>query len=73
MDKSVSKPLLTMKQQRELAKIGMGVSLAVLTYTGFNRTRTSLRTHTIAGFALIGLSFWHASLYPKAKRSKDCY
>jgi len=59
---------LTLARQRELAKVGMSVSLAVLVVTGFTgaRKRGPSRTlHLASGATLVGFSLWHHCLYGK--------
>lgn len=59
---------LSLARQRELAKVGMTLSLAVLVVTGFTgaRKRGPSRTlHLAGGAALIGFSLWHHCLYGK--------
>ncbi|PID57639.1 hypothetical protein CSB45_07270 [candidate division KSB3 bacterium] len=41
----------------------MTASLAVTAVSGFIRGRRAKRVHVLAGFALIGFSFWHHRLY----------
>lgn len=57
--------------KRNQAKVGMAVSLGVLVATsllnkpgetGLNLNRT---IHICAGFAMVGFSLWHWSLYQK--------
>ncbi len=52
------------RQAREVAKLGMTVSLGALVLTGMSRSRTARRWHVVAGAALIGFSAWHHLLYP---------
>lgn len=59
---------LTLARQRELAKVGMTLSLAVLVVTGFTgaRKRGPSRTlHLASGATLVGFSLWHHCLYGK--------
>jgi hypothetical protein len=53
---------LPIKEQRELAKIGMVVSMGTLLVTGF-MGREASRVHIGSGLALIGFSYWHYTLY----------
>lgn len=63
--------------KRTLAKAGMAVSLGTLVATGLmenNRNDTLKRVHLWSGFALVGFSYWHYTLYQKpstASGSKD--
>lgn len=60
----LSGSLLDLETQRKGAKIGMGVSLALLTITAFDmKNGLSKKIHTISGAALLGFSLWHISLY----------
>lgn len=61
---------LTLKQKKQLVKYGMTASLAALVVTGFNRTRTSRKTHIYAGFALVGLAAYHSALYTKPPKKQ---
>lgn len=59
---------LSLARQRELAKVGMTVSLAVLVATAFTGTRkrsASRALHLASGAALVGFSLWHYGLYGK--------
>jgi hypothetical protein len=59
-------PILPVKDQRELAKIGMVASMGTLLITGF-MGREASRLHIGSGLALIGFSYWHYRLYqPKS-------
>lgn len=63
-------------RQRELAKLGMSVSLGTLVATGFlsglagARTRGMRNLHVCAGVALVGFSYWHWTLYPQTALAK---
>ncbi len=59
-----------LKRERTAAKNSMVVSLGALVLTGYFISRgrradaTTYRTaHMIAGVALLGTSYWHATLY----------
>ena len=59
----------TSKNKRTLAKAGMAASLGTLVATGLletNRSETLKRAHLWSGFALVGFSYWHYSLYQKS-------
>lgn len=61
-------PEMTSKTKKSAAKAGMAVSLGTLVATGLmetNRTETLKRIHLWSGFALVGFSYWHYSLYNK--------
>lgn len=61
------KPFLPVKDQRELAKLGMVTSMGTLLVSGF-MGRESSRLHIGSGLALIGFSYWHYRLYqPKSR------
>ncbi|MCD8213993.1 MAG: helicase, partial [Campylobacter sp.] len=56
--------LLNLQTQRNFAKVGMGVSLGLVTLTSFGmRNRFSKGIHIAAGVALIGFSLYHYGLY----------
>lgn len=58
--------------KKEIAKIGMTVSLGTLVVTSFNlKSKTSKFLHTTAGATLVGFSLWHHFLYqPDKKQTK---
>ena len=59
---------LSLARQRELAKVGMTVSLAVLVVTGFtgaHKRGPSRTLHLASGATLVGFSLWHHCLYGK--------
>lgn len=59
---------MTMQTKRTLAKAGMAASLGTLVATGLmetGKTETLKRVHLWSGFALVGFSYWHYSLYNK--------
>lgn len=49
--------------KKKVAKYGMAVSMGALLVTGFTRGQTAKALHVGSGFALIGFSCWHYSLY----------
>lgn len=56
---------------KTLAKVGMAASLGTLVATGLletNRSTTLKRVHLWSGFALVGFSYWHYTLYQKTSR-----
>lgn len=60
---------LTLREKKVLSKYAMGGCMATLFVTGYIRNRTSMRIHSLAAYALLGLSIYHVSLYPKKERS----
>lgn len=61
-------PEITTQTKRTLAKAGMAASLGTLVATGLmetNKTETLKKVHLWSGFALLGFSYWHYSLYNK--------
>jgi len=61
-------PELTTQNKRTLAKAGMAASLGTLVATGLmetGKTETLKKIHLWSGFALVGFSYWHYSLYNK--------
>ncbi|XPV75056.1 MAG: hypothetical protein ACNI27_10475 [Desulfovibrio sp.] len=69
MDKTKKTSLLTSKNKRTMAKAGMAASLGTLVATGLletNRSENLKRMHLWSGFALVGFSYWHYSLYQKS-------
>ena len=55
------------QSDRELAKLGLVVSVGALVATGLMKTRTGRMLHLVAGGTLIGLSVWHHKLYTNGK------
>ncbi len=60
---------LPVKDQRELAKVGMVASMGTLLVTGF-MGREASRLHIGSGLALIGFSYWHYRLYHTKSSSR---
>jgi hypothetical protein len=60
---------LTVQQKRKMTKYAMGGCLAALLVSGYVRSKAARKVHVVSGFALIGLSVYHTSLYPKNMRS----
>jgi hypothetical protein len=58
-----------LKASRTVAKVGMGLSMGTLVYTGFKRGRKYMNTHSWAGMALLGFTLWHVYLYQPKRRS----
>ncbi|CUW41057.1 protein of unknown function [Magnetospirillum sp. XM-1] len=50
-------------RSRSLAKTGMAAAMGALVLTGFLRGRNARVAHVVAGVALLGLSYWHHTLY----------
>lgn len=62
----------SLEKQREIAKIGMGVSLALTATTAlFMKNPRASKLHTLSGVALVGFSLWHYSLYPKLSQRQQ--
>jgi hypothetical protein len=69
--KKGSLPTIDLETKKEVAKIGMAVSLAVVTATSiYMKNRVMKNLHIGAGFALIGFSVWHHTLYQPGKATK---
>lgn len=63
-------PEVPIKTKRTLAKAGMAASLGTLVATGLmetGKTETLKKIHLWSGFALVGFSYWHYSLYNQPK------
>ncbi|NDV18416.1 hypothetical protein GO013_03155 [Pseudodesulfovibrio sp. JC047] len=59
---------MSSKTKKTLAKAGMATTLGTLVATGLmetNKTDTLKKVHLWSGFALVGFSYWHYSLYKK--------
>ncbi len=57
---------MSMTTKRKAAKVGMATSLGVLVATGLMETEkapVTKRIHLWSGFALVGFSYWHYTLY----------
>lgn len=67
MSESVATPIASRRQkllkQRSLAKTGMAAAMGALVLTGYLRGRNASLAHVVAGVALLGLSYWHHTLY----------
>jgi hypothetical protein len=50
-------------RQRSLAKTGMVAAMGALVLTGYLKGRNARLAHAVAGVALLGLSYWHHTLY----------
>ncbi len=50
-------------ERRSLAKTGMAAAMGALVLTGFLHGRNARLAHVVAGVALLGLSYWHHTLY----------
>ncbi len=62
-------PEMSSKTKKTLAKACMAASLGTLVATGLmetNKTETLKKVHLWSGFALVGFSYWHYSLYNKS-------
>lgn len=61
-----------LRRKRSLAKWGMVGALGVLALTGYLRRNPQARTlHAAAGVALLGLSYWHHTLYTNDPVKRD--
>ncbi|PSM51463.1 hypothetical protein [Campylobacter blaseri] len=68
-EKTKDKPLVDIVTKKEIAKIGMTVSMGLTVLSAFNlRSRFSKNLHIISGAALVGFSFYHNSLYDKSEK-----
>ncbi len=63
-------PKITKAKQKKVAKIGLVSSMALTAISGFVDNNYAKKIHVASGFALIGFSVWHASLYEKNKKRK---
>lgn len=58
-----------LETKKEVAKIGMSASLAIVVGTSFAMKSKAMKTlHIGAGVALVGFSFWHHMLYQPVKK-----
>jgi len=55
------------QSDRELAKLGLIATTALLVATGLSRTRAARRMHILAGGVFIGLGVWHHMLYAPSR------
>lgn len=66
VQKSAKKLLQALDSKREIAKLGMSVSLLTCVGSAFFMKNNSAKTiHLLSGVALVGFSIWHHSLYEK--------
>lgn len=64
--KSAKSLLQSLDSKREIAKLGMSVSLLTCVGSAFFMKNNSAKTiHVLSGVALVGFSIWHHSLYEK--------
>jgi hypothetical protein len=62
---------IDLEVQKEIAKVGMTVSMGITVATAFKmKSRKVKNLHVGAGVALIGFSLWHHLLYGTRKRSE---
>lgn len=58
-----------LERRRSVAKWGMAAAMGALVVTGyFRRNPTARLAHIAAGAALLGLSYWHQTLYTNDPR-----
>ncbi|MBE2985061.1 helicase [Campylobacter sp. RM9344] len=63
-NKILNGSLLNLETQRKVAKVGLGVSLGVVTLSAFGmKNKTIKALHIISGVALVGFSIYHHGLY----------
>ncbi|MDR1460057.1 MAG: hypothetical protein LBI78_00225 [Campylobacteraceae bacterium] len=61
----------TLKTKKEIAKVGMTLSLGILTASAFMlKNKTAKKVHVAAGVALIGFSYWHHKLYQSGNKKQ---
>lgn len=61
---------IDLEVQKEVAKIGMTVSMGLTVATAFKMKNKTLKSlHVGAGVALVGFSVWHHMLYQDRKKS----
>lgn len=69
--KSLNPLNFPLEKQKEVAKVGMGISLALTASTALlMKNPAASKLHILSGVALVGFSLWHYSLYPKEKAHK---
>ena len=61
----------SLRQQREIAKWGMASSIGSLFLTGMMGGKVAMRAHVVSGVALLGLAYWHTTLYPNKRRVSE--
>ncbi len=58
--------------KKEVAKIGMTASMAIVVGTSFGmKSKVMKNLHIGAGVALVGFSLWHHMLYQPSKKSSS--
>lgn len=64
MQNKIKGSLLNLETQRKVAKIGVGVSLGLVTLSAFGMKNKAIKAaHIISGIALVGFSIYHHGLY----------
>lgn len=61
-----------LETKKEVAKIGMTASMAIVVGTSFGmKSKIMKNLHIGAGVALVGFSLWHHMLYQPSKKSSS--
>lgn len=59
---------IDLEVQKEIAKVGMTVTMGLTVATAFRmKNKTMKKLHIGAGFAMLGFSLWHHTLYKPSK------
>lgn len=62
----IKKPFLDDMSKKELAKIGLSVSMGLTVLSAFSlKSKFSKNLHVISGALMVGFAFYHNSLYDK--------
>jgi len=62
---------IDLEVQKEIAKVGMTVSMGLTVATAFKmKNRNMKNLHVTAGVALVGFSLWHHMLYQGKNKTK---
>ena len=63
-------PVLSVKDKKKVAKVGMTISLGSLILTGLMHFKGHKSLHTWSGIALLGFSFWHHRLNQRKSKKQ---
>ncbi|WP_229770861.1 hypothetical protein [Campylobacter portucalensis] len=63
---------LDITTQKEIAKLGMTISMGLVVLSAFNtKSKFGKNLHIISGAALVGFSYYHTKLYTKNNTNKE--
>ncbi|ASM40789.1 hypothetical protein [Campylobacter sputorum] len=60
----IAKKSLSLTTKKEIAKLGMAISMGLVVLSAFNtRSKFGKNLHIVSGAALVGFSYYHTKLY----------